>query len=115
MLLMNASAACLAGSSLPRRTILSIFLTGTRTGFTGFVAGLLRPKLVPNLAAIFHNVARAVSFICSAHRGHIVPRTPSRRAEFDPDCRREAFSSAPAPRYRSIVPNTRSQHLVVTP
>src|ERR1700688_2137820 len=39
MLLMNASAACLAGSSLPRRTILSIFLTG--------VPGLASPVLLP--------------------------------------------------------------------
>src|ERR1700737_3802708 len=48
-----------------------------------FLASGLRPKLVPNFAALFPNIARCTEFICSAGRGHIVLRSYVSR-QFDP-------------------------------
>src|SRR5258706_8804000 len=70
---MNASAACLRGSLLVRRTVLSISLTGNGTSFTDccrLFATEACSELVPNLSALFPNVARCTEFTCSARRGH---------------------------------------------
>jgi hypothetical protein len=57
---MNCSAERLRASSSVRRTVSRISLAGRRTGIGPVVAGHLRPKLVPNFAALFPNVAGRV-------------------------------------------------------
>src|SRR3984893_17672138 len=139
---MNASAACLRGSPLVRRTVLSISPTGTRTSFASCCQWFATEAC--------SELRRFISEYCPMHRIHLfgAPRThcaPILRSEqFDPRAVARFLVSALfralarwpskylrqgriasetsitiqqelASRHRSIVPKARSQSLVVTP